>query len=762
MFTSQTARNNYTGNGAVDTYAYGFKIFSDDEILVKVRNTAGVEATLTKTTHYTVSGVGESVGGNVVLVNGAFDWLDGDGDLKSGYTLSIRRKLPIKQATDLRNQGSYFPEDVEDQLDKLAMIDLQQQDEVDRSVKLPETIPSSSFSPTLPTDLLLNGASKVPMLNDAGTGFADADEWPTGDEVANAQAYAVAADASADAAAASEAAAAASAAAAATAETNAETAETNAETAETAAEAAQAAAEAAQTAAEAAQAAAETAETNAETAETNAETAETNAETAATNAAASAAAALTSENNAATSETNAATSETNAAASEIAAAASAAAAAATLASAFFRDVVFFNSASSPVTLDQTHNGKLLVFDSSGGAIAVALPTIAGITLPFNIVALSSVAGNNVTFTRGGTDTFMGGGTTKALSVANTGFQLAADTDTAPDTWSVLEFGSVGDGTVSAVKTEVTAVQDLMNIGLATAVGSSALTVSLKDAAGSNPSSASPVKIPFRDPTMTSGNRLVRSVTGALSVVVSSGSTLGHASAVEQTIYVYAIDNAGTVELAVSSVLFDEGKRWTTTAEGGAGAADSNRVLYSTTARSDVAIRLIGRLLSTQATAGTWATAMSEVALPPFEKQKISASYASTAGNSLTTAGGNQIVDFATKEIDTHNAVTTGAAWKFTAPAAGIYEIRTTLTFSSASLSAGTSAGCYVFKNGSVHKFVGSWDIDATRSQAKYLHSAACLVQLAAGDYIDIRQNVPVDTTLDNSAGFNWVQINSVG
>jgi len=49
---------------------------------------------------------------------------------------------------------------------------------------------------------------------------------------------------------------------------------------------------------------------------------------------------------------------------------------------------------------------------------------------------------------------------------------------------------------------------------------------------------------------------------------------------------------------------------TTTAEGGAGGADSSTVIYSTTARTNVAYRVLGIIRSTQATAGTWATAPS--------------------------------------------------------------------------------------------------------------------------------------------------------
>jgi len=51
---------------------------------------------------------------------------------------------------------------------------------------------------------------------------------------------------------------------------------------------------------------------------------------------------------------------------------------------------------------------------------------------------------------------------------------------------------------------------------------------------------------------------------------------------------------------------------TTVAEGGAGAADSAQVFYSTTLRAAQAIAIVGYIESTQATAGTWATSPSLV------------------------------------------------------------------------------------------------------------------------------------------------------
>jgi hypothetical protein len=199
--------------------------------------------------------------------------------------------------------------------------------------------------------------------------------------------------------------------------------------------------------------------------------------------------------------------------------------------------------------------------------------------------------------------------------------------------------------------------ETINLGLAASVGSSALTVALKGADGNDASSTNPVYIKFRNATLTTGTPVTRTITGALSVVASSGSTLGHKSAVVQYVYVYAIDNAGTVELAVSGQkLFEEGGVVSTTAEGGAGAADSGTVLYSTTARSNVACRLIGRLKSTQATAGTWATAIAEIAVGAFEDVVIRSEVYVSNGNAHGSTN-NKIRRFTTVNNNTGTAIT---------------------------------------------------------------------------------------------------------
>lgn len=156
------------------------------------------------------------------------------------------------------------------------------------------------------------------------------------------------------------------------------------------------------------------------------------------------------------------------------------------------------------------------------------------------------------------------------------------------------------------------IQDAKNYSIACSVGSNALTIALKTKSGADPSGGSSVNIAFRDTTATSGLYTVASCTAATSLVISSGSTLGHRDACESYIYIYGLNNGGAIELVASSSLVDDGSLQSTTAEGGAGAADSATALYSTTARTSKAVKLLGRLKTTQTTAGTWAAVPTEI------------------------------------------------------------------------------------------------------------------------------------------------------
>jgi hypothetical protein len=167
---SETARNDYTGDGTDSVFAYTFRIVSQSDLLVQVQEIAtGAVTELTITTDYTVDGVGDGSGGDVTLVNDSQAWLD-SGNLSSEYTIMIRRNPDRVQNTDIRNQGTFYQEDIEAEFDNSRMIDQAQQDEIDRSVKLPDPILPTTFDPTLPSNITLNPGAAL-MVNSSGDGF---------------------------------------------------------------------------------------------------------------------------------------------------------------------------------------------------------------------------------------------------------------------------------------------------------------------------------------------------------------------------------------------------------------------------------------------------------------------------------------------------------------------------------------------------------------------------------------------------------------
>lgn len=152
-----------------------------------------------------------------------------------------------------------------------------------------------------------------------------------------------------------------------------------------------------------------------------------------------------------------------------------------------------------------------------------------------------------------------------------------------------------------------------NLAFATSVSSNALTVSVKTKSGSDATSTNPIQIGFRDATASTGTYNVRSITGALSLTVPSGATLGDVGgSTIFNIYVYLIDNGGTLELALGNQLVDTTRVISTTVMNT--SSDSQLIVYSGTARSNVPVRLLGKLRSTQSTPGTWASNVTDIAV----------------------------------------------------------------------------------------------------------------------------------------------------
>lgn len=158
-----------------------------------------------------------------------------------------------------------------------------------------------------------------------------------------------------------------------------------------------------------------------------------------------------------------------------------------------------------------------------------------------------------------------------------------------------------------------------NLALSAGVSSSALTVSIKGVDGNDPSDSNPVYIPFRNVTASTGDTTWLVINTSTSITVSSGSTLGTSSGVGARIWIVGFNDGGTFRLGVincyaSGVIYPLRSDIiaSSTAEGGAGAADSAGVIYTGTAVSSKAMIVLGYLEAAEATAGTWATTPSKI------------------------------------------------------------------------------------------------------------------------------------------------------
>lgn len=145
---------------------------------------------------------------------------------------------------------------------------------------------------------------------------------------------------------------------------------------------------------------------------------------------------------------------------------------------------------------------------------------------------------------------------------------------------------------------------LDNVGFTATVATKALTFALKTRNLIDPTSTDKVRVAFRSETLTTGDYDIVEVGAAQSIIVPDGATLGFGASETGYIYFYEINNAGAAEAAVSSTLLDDSILHTTVAIDA--TADSKTVLYSATLRSNVPIRMVGRIkIQTGAVAGEW-------------------------------------------------------------------------------------------------------------------------------------------------------------
>lgn len=179
------------------------------------------------------------------------------------------------------------------------------------------------------------------------------------------------------------------------------------------------------------------------------------------------------------------------------------------------------------------------------------------------------------------------------------------------------FGADGTPATAFAAMKLLDPQAVYNLKPVFAVGSNTLTCTIKDSAGTDLAAGNPAFVGQRSATVGDGGFNLRAMTANVALTISSGSTLGHSSAVAGKIYWYLLDNAGAQVLAACGSFQGFSGLFSTTAEGGGGAADSGSVIYAVAAHSNLPGRLIAVTTDTQTTAGTWAALPSRVDLNPL-------------------------------------------------------------------------------------------------------------------------------------------------
>lgn len=159
----------YSGNGSTTAFAFAFKVFTTAQVLV-TRTVSGVETTLTLTTHYTVSlnaNQNTNPGGTVTMLTAPV----------VGQSITITSNVANLQPTAIANLGGFYPEVINDSLDR-ATIQIQQLDErLDRALVIP--VSSSGVSTQLPAPEI----NKVLGWNGTGTAVINYTTLPPSGEI---------------------------------------------------------------------------------------------------------------------------------------------------------------------------------------------------------------------------------------------------------------------------------------------------------------------------------------------------------------------------------------------------------------------------------------------------------------------------------------------------------------------------------------------------------------------------------------------------
>jgi hypothetical protein len=136
MTISSTTRvaGPFTGNGTASAFPFAFKVFAAGDLdVLRTLTSTGVVTTLVLNSDYTVAlnaDQNTSPGGTVTLTG---------GNLATGTTLLVASGVDNTQQVDLTNQGGFYPEVINDALDRATIQVQQVQGQANRGIRYPDT-----------------------------------------------------------------------------------------------------------------------------------------------------------------------------------------------------------------------------------------------------------------------------------------------------------------------------------------------------------------------------------------------------------------------------------------------------------------------------------------------------------------------------------------------------------------------------------------------------------------------------------------------
>lgn len=137
--TTTSSKITSLGNGVTTAFSFPFIGVSAADLIVSITSSTGV-TTLLVPTQYTVFINPPPVGG-LWGIGGTVTYPLSGSPLATGYTLTIVRDVPYTQEISIANQGAFYPQAVEQALDKLELEIQQVATLAEYSLKFPLTDP---------------------------------------------------------------------------------------------------------------------------------------------------------------------------------------------------------------------------------------------------------------------------------------------------------------------------------------------------------------------------------------------------------------------------------------------------------------------------------------------------------------------------------------------------------------------------------------------------------------------------------------------